>query len=316
MPKNTPVMNSKPTLHRLGTLVSALSLLFVLWKLVIIGGELRSYLLHTKIFVHISLYAGIYGLMLFLLAIAWAQLVRSATVNVDIALMPLVRVYGVSSIAKYLPGNVFHIIGRQWLASKLTAGHAAVFIANTTEILLQLFSALLVATLVILFTNTNTLPLPGQTAISISTGILVSSLILFLPITRRAISLTIRRILHDESLRLPSVKSLFWATILSCVFFAALAVLAARCYQLIIHESGEGSLIGAAFLIAWITGYLVPGAPGGLGVREAALLGLLSVVMPQAVILSLALLTRLITTAGDLVFFSLSHAYGKVRDRT
>src|SRR5690606_21065797 len=58
-----------------------------------------------------------------------------------------------------------------------------------------------------------------------------------------------------------------------------------------------------AFAAAWVVGLLVPGAPAGLGVREAVLLVLLGEVMPTAdAVVAIALL-RVATTLGDLVHF-------------
>ena len=54
--------------------------------------------------------------------------------------------------------------------------------------------------------------------------------------------------------------------------------------------------------LAWLTGFLVPGASGGLGVREATMLLLLTPQIGEPTALALALSTRLITTLGDVLF--------------
>jgi uncharacterized membrane protein YbhN (UPF0104 family) len=57
----------------------------------------------------------------------------------------------------------------------------------------------------------------------------------------------------------------------------------------------------AGFAQAWTVGLVVPGAPGGLGVFEAALLLRLGGLVPAPQLLAVALSYRLITTIGDLL---------------
>ena len=57
----------------------------------------------------------------------------------------------------------------------------------------------------------------------------------------------------------------------------------------------------AGFALAWTVGLVVPGAPGGLGVFEAVLLLRLSVALPEAPLLAVALSYRLTSTAADLL---------------
>ena len=57
---------------------------------------------------------------------------------------------------------------------------------------------------------------------------------------------------------------------------------------------------------------VVPGAPGGLGVFEAALLLRLSVVLPEASVLAVALAYRLVVTGADLLAAGLVGLDGKM----
>jgi uncharacterized membrane protein YbhN (UPF0104 family) len=57
----------------------------------------------------------------------------------------------------------------------------------------------------------------------------------------------------------------------------------------------------AGFALAWTAGLVVPGAPGGLGVFEAVLLLRMGVALPEAPLLAVALLYRLLVTLTDLL---------------
>lgn len=56
-------------------------------------------------------------------------------------------------------------------------------------------------------------------------------------------------------------------------------------------------------MVAWLLGLLVPGAPAGIGIREAALIYLLNGVVPQVEVLTSVMLARAVTVIGDLLFF-------------
>ena len=58
-----------------------------------------------------------------------------------------------------------------------------------------------------------------------------------------------------------------------------------------------------AFAASWIVGFLAPGAPAGLGVREAVLSLWLGTIMPPAQAVLLVIALRVATTAGDLLNF-------------
>jgi uncharacterized membrane protein YbhN (UPF0104 family) len=139
-------------------------------------------------------------------------------------------------------------------------------------------------------------------------GALVAlTLIVASPTSRSWLSKSLGIVTGNSEVRMPGIRTIATVGAMCGLFFTAMAAIAAGCYQLLQPLNGQGAFIGASFLLAFIAGYVVPGAPGGMGVREAALLGLLGVVMPQAVALSLALLIRFVTIVGDLVFFAISH---------
>ena len=71
----------------------------------------------------------------------------------------------------------------------------------------------------------------------------------------------------------------------------------------------------AGFAVAWTVGLLVPGAPGGLGVFEAALLLRLGSAIPEAPLLAIALSYRLVVTFADLIGAALVHLDGWIDQR-
>jgi hypothetical protein len=62
-------------------------------------------------------------------------------------------------------------------------------------------------------------------------------------------------------------------------------------------------LLSGAFALSWIVGYITPGAPAGLGVREVVLVSLLTPALGGGNAVGLSLALRLATTIGDGVCF-------------
>lgn len=67
-------------------------------------------------------------------------------------------------------------------------------------------------------------------------------------------------------------------------------------------------LAAGTFALAFVAGFIAPGVPAGLGVREAVLVAGLSLETTAAAAIALATLHRVITVAGDGVFFGLALA--------
>jgi hypothetical protein len=71
-------------------------------------------------------------------------------------------------------------------------------------------------------------------------------------------------------------------------------------------------LLPAAVTVGWLAGFLVPGVPAGLGVREAALTAMLGPSLGVGLVISAAALWRLSHMIADLLMFGLGLS---LRDR-
>ena len=59
----------------------------------------------------------------------------------------------------------------------------------------------------------------------------------------------------------------------------------------------------AIYILAWLIGFAIPGAPGGLGVREVFIVVNLTPATGEPKALVFALMMRLASTIGDVLFF-------------
>jgi hypothetical protein len=108
------------------------------------------------------------------------------------------------------------------------------------------------------------------------------------------------------------------AAILYAAFFLVIAMIF-WFLALSVAEPGRPSIgLGASVSVvalAWLVGFATPGSSAGIGVREAVLIAALegSLGAPASGLVALAL--RLVTVAGDVVFFILGMTLGLAGDR-
>ena len=223
--------------------------------------------------------ALVYGLANTLLALGWWNLLQhhSETVSRRAAL----RIYGLSVLAKYVPGNVMHIASRQALG--LAAGYRgwALVKASAWELGLICAAAVPFAVLVLPAFSTS---VHSAVAAGLFLGIAVVMAAGFTRFVGRAIARAF-------------CLQVGFLLVAGSVFVGLLALLSGI--------SAAMALIGCgAFVIAWLAGLATPGAPAGIGVRELLIVFLLGGTVAEADLLMVLLLSRMVTVIGDCLFFS------------
>jgi glycosyltransferase 2 family protein len=228
--------------------------------------------------------AMLYGVTNLLLALAWWQLL--AELGVQVTRLWSIRVYGISQLAKYVPGNIFHLAGRQ--AIGMAAGASGGTLAKSTlwELGLIALAGMVYGWLV--------LPLlaPGFPSLA-SISLLLGTVWVVAYLLRRFIGSKVSASFGWQTLSLAVSGSVF-VTLLDVIV---------RSSEL---RPQTWLVIGGAYIVAWLGGLVTPGAPAGVGVRELILFLLLKGLVTDADLLRAVLLARLVTVIGDLLFFMAS----------
>ena len=79
-------------------------------------------------------------------------------------------------------------------------------------------------------------------------------------------------------------------------------------FLLFLHQRISFITVASANVIAWLLGYITVGSPGGIGIREAALVFLLRNVYPKEAVVTAAVILRLCCVLAD--FISYVSAWG------
>ena len=236
-----------------------------------------------------------------LLGTAWIRLLRwcgTAAPSTRSAL----AVYARTQIAKYLPGNVFHLVGRHLSGRALGLGHAPLLCAAWFESLALVCAAAILSLIGLAAWGwrgtTGPMPLAAVAIVAVIAA----------PFAMAALFPLIGR-LTGRSMP-PAGPSAVMAGIalpylLYLVFFvAAGSVLWLQGLGLGVADPALLPAVVSIGAAAWILGFVTPGAAAGIGVREALLIAGLSdgLGIDNAALMAIAF--RGCTLVGDTVFFA------------
>ncbi|MGV8834230.1 MAG: hypothetical protein ACOH2N_19875 [Devosia sp.] len=229
--------------------------------------------------------AGIgYALLLALLARSWTLPLGTQTRGLGYRLA--IAVYGPSILPKYIPGSVLQYGSRQYLGRRL--GWSAILMAKATllEITLHVMCSLIVALALL------TQRAEGGAAYGAYGYVMVIALAIILAVA--ALFFVSRSV---------TPKIIVASVVYQTVFFAGLASLAMLCGAVFGVATDHLFTVGGLFLLSWLIGFAVPLVPGGIGVREASGVAMLSgLVGLEAALLILAAM-RIISLIGDMAIF-------------
>jgi hypothetical protein len=279
-------MNTRPVLkkgfHWFGSALAIVGVVFVGMHLHEFWAEIDVARLDTQMWSGVAVFSLVYGVANLLLASAWWNLLDQF--GVSVSRRWAIKTYGITQLAKYAPGNIFHLAGRQ--AMGMSAGFpgwplakSAVWELGLISVAGGMFSILALPRVLPMFT------------VTWATLVFICSV--------GTITLAVWRYCG---------KPAAIAFGKYCGFLAVTGFLFSGLICLLVNDMDRLPWIelGGAYILAWLVGLVTPGAPAGAGVRELALLFLLNGVVSEADLLLAVVLGRVITVVGDLGFFTFS----------
>jgi len=243
-----------------------------------------------------------------LLALAWHALLVG--LGVSRPRRELFGIIGITQFAKYVPGNVAQYFGRAGMS--LVRGIPPRPLAVT----MILETLLVIAAAVVMGVGTGALSDVGLTVVQLHgaqlaliaalVGLAIAGLFLF----RRVAPPLLRRFAPKyasalDGTLLPPQSRLAQAFALYCGMYVCMGIgliLLAR--FLLPGAPHDYWLLIAVFALAWVVGFVTPGAPGGLGVREGLMLLMLAPVFTAASASVLVIALRVATTLGDVLILA------------
>ena len=190
------------------------------------------------------------------------------------------RMVTLSELGKYLPGGIWHFVGRagyyRTIGMTVTQAAKAIF---TEHLWLAVSSALGGSILLVLYAD-DTYSIIGVLALSVLW-------ILFSIVTLRETALT------------PTIRVLSRLIVLQSMIWLSLGLSYAVLLPLSLDD-GIWLTIGA-FAVSWLVGFVAVMAPGGIGVREVAITTLMLPLFPSQTTLILASVHRLLWVGVEIL---------------
>ena len=247
------------------------------------------------------------------LALSWTLLLRSmGGAARAVPLATGVEIWTSTMLSRYLPGNIWHIVGRVALAGRLGVARGQVAASATVEQLLTLLGALAVFGLSLPFWRGGAGP-ERWLLLLVPVG-----LALLHPRALGAAMAGLATRLRRPELAWPYAYSellLILATFALANIASGLALFVVLGAMAPLAIEQAPFVVGAS-AIAWVIGYLSLLTPSGLGVREAALTALLAQMLPLPAAVVGSLVYRLALTLGELVAAGAALLYGRLRGRS
>ena len=272
--------NLKTALSWIGTGLAVLGVVYVVLELFSFSAEIDLSRFKPRHWILALGLATIYGFSSFALGVAWWKLLLRYRPSVP--LIWAIRTHGLSQLAKYVPGNIFHLAGRQALG--VAAGlpgvaltRSAVWEVTLLGIAGAIFSPLILPSL------------SPVVSASYSLGMYAGSAALGIWCFARFAALEVAQAF---------VWQILFLIAAGVVFVCVLALVTESWFTAALLP-----MVCGAYVIAWLVGFITPGAPGGIGIREMVLLFLLEGHVATGGLLLALIVGRSITIVGDLVYF-------------
>lgn len=224
---------------------------------------------------------ALYMVLIMVLVLAWQFLLSKK--------MPAIsaQIYFKSQVLKYLPGNVFHFAYRHTETKKIGFSHKQLIRASLYESMGLMVAAILVTSTLFLWPHQ--IPLVSQWITVPFWAVLLIQLL--------GLAVVIKWTQFNQLYNL--------LTCYLCYFFG-MGLIAYGITTVFEFQPQPYLFITACFALSWLAGYAIPGAPGGLGVREATFILLTSPQVNETEALVLIALIRLISIAAEILIYFFS----------
>lgn len=227
----------------------------------------------------------------------------------------VILIYSKSNLYKYLPGNVAHYLGRQEIAANDKAVHGRVAFCSIVEAGISCIASLLAALalsygFVAEWLSTADLSIFFVVA---AVGVLVIIILCF--VFRKKKTIVIDAIKHYCTKR--NVGWVSFMLIYNIINQIAIGLLFAQLLKLMNVALPDGYFLRVAgvYAFAWLAGFITPGVPGGIGIRESMLTLLLNSIVASEAIVAAVLINRMLTVLADALAYPTAFLLSKLLNK-
>ncbi len=214
----------------------------------------------------------------------------------------------VGQLGKYVPGGIWPIVGQAELAHRDRTPRPVAYWSTAMSMVATLLGAVAVAALAGMVSPAGSRLVP----ILVGTALVVRVRGPRVATDPRCAAPS-RRSTHPRELRLPDAA--WFAGIVArylpvWVLFSGMNIFSVRALGGTLDADLVITLIYAT-CVSWIAGFVIIGLPGGLGVREAVFISLMTAPLGAGLAVSVAVISRVVSVAVDLLGAAISVAVSR-----
>lgn len=240
----------------------------------------------------------IYSLFYLISSLSWCLYIHNF-IEKKISVFEEIYIFQKSNLMKYIPGNIWQYVGRNEIALRNNVPHKKVVYATICDIATMAMTAFL---WVVFLMHSEIIKLASKLLIRytiLGTVVIFSAIIVSIV----GVYYFYHKNILKKKLILTFLKSFFIYTLFligSAFLFLLLFTYFKSKQELTFLQDIQ--FLGS-YITSWLAGYVVPGAPGGVGIRESVMCILTKGIFEQKDILSTLIVFRIITTLGEMVSF-------------
>ncbi|WP_243711189.1 lysylphosphatidylglycerol synthase transmembrane domain-containing protein [Actinomadura sp. KC216] len=253
-----------------------------------------------------SLAVGLAGLFVWMLG--WREFLGG--LGSPLPVRAIFRISGISQLGKYVPGKVWALVTQIEMTREHKVPPERSFGSTLLAVATSVACGLAVAAV--------TLPLTSATARDTYWPLFLLAPVLLVMLHPKVVTWCLGlmlRIIRRPPLERPvslgvTLKAIGW-TVLGWALFGV------HTWLLCLAVGGDGAglpfVATGAYALAFVAGFLVFIAPGGIGAREAALTVVLTPVLPAGAPVVVAIASRVLLTIADLINAGVAFLLGKTQ---
>jgi uncharacterized membrane protein YbhN (UPF0104 family) len=290
----------KKVIEYLGYVVSFLALYFVYKYVVNIDLEAAKEKISYSWIPIILIFISIYVLLMGFLATGWRYMLELLHGS-DLPKWRIIGIYTKTQIYKYIPSNLMHVVARIYFATKLGPSKANVVQSYFLEIVFMvLIGLIIVLTSVYIgaFSLSDELiskirDFSGGKVKAFSFGILIFGALAIIFYLFKALRN------YKTSLSSGNIMRILKLFVLLVCFFFGMGSLEFFVFSNLLGMDIGYLYVVCLFTITWLGMFIIPGAPGGIGIREFIVIALLAPIYgPDDPTIGI-LIFRVVTVLGD-----------------
>jgi len=303
-----------------GSLLMLVSLGFIARRIFMTRGDVDfSVFVNPVVLVAMLSVALLEGVGIILASVNYRAIVHIVT-GIKVRWPLITRVYTVSNLYKYIPGGVMYVLGRNQIAIQSEdLSHAKVAVATVLEGITIAVAAIFIAVAfsfehsMYYLRRMDILPLIGLIVI-----IIAAVLVPIVYNNRHRIGNFFNEVKSESHnfRAIEMIKRLLFAFVLMVLWaFTFLATLMLFGQPMTLSL---GITVMGLYMLSWLAGFLTPGAPSGLGVREAVMVMFMAGTVNEGMLISAMFMHRLLTVIGDVSAYGMALVFfrdGKKEER-